>query len=232
VKEIVILTPAQVIVRKGELWLPTSVRFRDDTQLRAVLTRFAETGVGLNDGPPPAGGLDVRLANGFRMIAVVPPDVMNVPPMVLLARGEPAISATPLVANTGPGSSVQIGAKPSGAVPVVGPRSVARPGTMPGRPVGSDSEVLTRPSGSIPTVPGSSSGSPSDPIARIRHKVTQRIITQLAAAGVHDLSKIPVPELRKIVAAFVHEQCEWDRFPLDAAAEERLALEILAGMNR
>jgi hypothetical protein len=73
---------------------------------------------------------------------------------------------------------------------------------------------------------------PPDLYAPVRQQVTGRIITQLAAAGVHDLNRIPMPELRKIVLAYVEEVCEAERLWSDAAFRDRLALEILAGMKR
>jgi hypothetical protein len=41
-----------------------------------------------------------------------------------------------------------------------------------------------------------------------------------------------MPELRRIVLAYVEEVCEAERLWSDAAFRDRLALEILAGMKR
>lgn len=222
VREVVVLGPGQVLAHKGEAWVPAGVRFRDDEQLRAVLNRFAESGEGLSGGPPMTGGADVRLPNGFRMMAILPPDATRVCPMVLFTRPAPAADAPP----SGGGSSV---------LTVSPRREVNAPlsGRIGPRPPGSDSEVMpTRAVGEIPRSSGLSSASLSDPIARLRQKVTERIISQLAAAGVYDLAVFPQPELRKIVAAYVHEMAEWDHVGLDAPAQERITAEILAGMRR
>jgi hypothetical protein len=73
---------------------------------------------------------------------------------------------------------------------------------------------------------------PPDPLARVRQRVTERIITKLAAAGMYDLNLIPLPELRRIVLAHVAEVCQVDRVAADDTVQERLTLEILSGMNR
>jgi hypothetical protein len=82
------------------------------------------------------------------------------------------------------------------------------------------------------TLPAPASGITSDPVARIRERVKERIIASLAAAGVYDLSRLPLGELRKVVQAYVAEINRSDRLGLDEALEERLTLEILGGMSR
>ena len=63
-------------------------------------------------------------------------------------------------------------------------------------------------------------------------RITGRIAGAMAAAGVYDLNRIALPDLRRIVQAHVTEFCEAEKLTFDDAAKERLALEILAGMNR
>lgn len=55
---------------------------------------------------------------------------------------------------------------------------------------------------------------------------------KFAAAGVYDINQFPIAELRKIVHANVVEFCTAERLGFDDKFHERLALEILAGMNR
>ena len=62
--------------------------------------------------------------------------------------------------------------------------------------------------------------------------MAERIVTKFAAAGVYDLNQIPAAELRRIVAAHVAEVCQQERIGTDDSTHDRLALEILAGMNR
>jgi hypothetical protein len=193
VQEVMVLAPGQVLARKADAWTPTSVRFRDAEHLRRALVRYAEAGEPV--APAAAGGFDVWLGNGFRGMAVLPPEVMGLPPTAAFVRGErPVPPSTP-------------------ELPAPAPQPAATTGTV-----------------RIP--PPAARPAPPDLYAPVRQQVTGRIITQLAAAGVHDLNRIPMPELRKIVLAYVEEVCEAERLWSDAAFRERLALEILAGMKR
>ncbi len=96
VKEILIVNATTVLGRKGDGWLPVGGRFRDDEQLRAVLARWAEVGEAyVPGGGPNSGGFDVRLANGFRAVATLPPAVLEVAPQVWLARAAAAPATAP-----------------------------------------------------------------------------------------------------------------------------------------
>jgi pilus assembly protein CpaF len=192
VQEVMVLAPGQVVVRKGDAWTPTSVRFRDAEHVRRMLARYAEVGEPV--APPAAGGFDVWLGNGFRAVAVLPPEVLELPPTAVFVRGAPP-SAPPPVSQPTP------------------------------RPVAEEAPTVRVP-------PPTEQAGPHDPYTPVRQQVTRRIVTRLAAAGVHDLTRIPLPELRKIVLAYVEEVCEAERLWSDAAFRERLALEILATMKR
>jgi hypothetical protein len=208
VREILILTPTQVICRRNDDWLPTSVRFRDAEQYRAVLTRYAEIGESCVPGSSATGGFDVRLGNGFHVLAIVPPSVMEQTPLALFVRGAAARPSSGSVIISAPQAA------PSGVMPVPsGRRSGIH--TAPPRET-TDSDTL-------PVI---------DPAARLRQRLTERIIRKFAAAGVYDLNQIPLPELRKIVLAQVQEFCHAERLGHDNARQEMLALEILAGMTR
>jgi|GEM_PF-2146374 pilus assembly protein CpaF len=277
VQEILLLSSGPVIARKGDAWIPTNIRLRDRSQFQALLSRFSEVGEPLIPDAQMSGGLDVRLPNGFRAIAVLPPDVLDIPPLALLVRhrvgeaaagssvkGQPASGVSP----SGPKSGVGLGVDP---VVTPGPKSGVGLGTAgspeprsgiwkePSLTPGPKSGVglgagpksgigpgLESPSsgprsGNVTstTVPGAASPSPSppsgvmaDPLAKIRQRVTERIIASLASAGVYDISLLPLADLRKVVLAYVAEVNAQDRLGLDESMEERLALEILAGMNR
>ncbi|MFO0849669.1 MAG: hypothetical protein U0871_14115 [Gemmataceae bacterium] len=229
VTEILVLAPAQVIVRKGDAWLPTSVRFRDGEQVKGVLARFAEVGEPLLPGSAPTGGVGVRLANGFRLIAVTPPEVMGQQPVVLLVRG-PA-PAAPTGGSTGIAWGAVLGRplptdagpRPEPApAPPAPPRVIGLVSTPP--PVGPGSARM--PAASLPPAPA------ADPLARFRQRLTERIITRFAAAGIYDLTEIPANELQRIVAAHVAEFCQQERMDADESLQQQLVLGILAGMNR
>ncbi len=251
VREILVLAPQQIIALKGENWSPTSQRFRDAEQWQSVLARWVEVGESLSLEPATAVLVDVRLANGFRVVSVVPPAILGVPPQALLVRG--AIITTPMpmaypssAAGTmsafptparspfgparplgGGGGSQALNFPPPRAVPTTaaGPASATN---IP-RPVPPDAPR----SSAFLTQPAPDSAPPAfDPHAKLRQRVAGRIVSKLAGAGVYDLNQIPLPELRRIIQANVEEISAHDRLGLDGAATERLALEILAGMNR
>lgn len=237
VKEILILAPTQIISRKAESWLPTSARFRDADQVRAVLQRYLEIGEALVAGPATQGGFDVKLPNQFRVMAMLPPSVMEQSPTAVLIRmsgaGSTAV-ATPLPgSSSGTVSMVPPAASPSGTLSNSA-RMAAPPssGTVkyspPAQPVAAAPTPVNIRATPVPPEPGSS----SDPLGKLKQRLTERIIMKFAAAGVYDINQFPIAELRKIVHANVVEFCTAERLGFDDKFHERLALEILAGMNR
>jgi len=207
-KEVMVLAATQVIARKKDAWMPTSVRFRDAVQFRGCMTRWAELGTPVATGTTPVSGFDVRLSNGFRAIGIVPPDILEQPPLVLFTRIEMPTggsSVVPLTAATRlPGS---------GPIPVPVRRTASQ--TTPTR-----------------IMPAPDLGDVPDQFARLRQRVSSWIVSRCAAAGVYDLGQIPAAELQKVIHAHLVEVCEADRLTLDANTTERLVLEILAGINR
>lgn len=270
VKEILVLAANVIIVRKNDNWMPSPVRFRDTAHMRAVLQKVLEQGDQLVATPTTGSGFDVKLGNGFRAVAILPPDIMEQQPVSLFVRGagsgsglNPAITTPPPVAARPPAASGLIAtpAPRSGvhSPAVTGPRSSASSATAPpGSGVGLPTGRSQSPSGSagggfagqgsgiiataqqrVPAAGGSGPLTGSNSAAnnpeihlRIRQKVTERIIMKLAAAGVYDLNVIPLPELRKIAMAYVKEYIDFEKITLDDPTIERLANEILAGMNR
>ncbi|MGL6096371.1 MAG: hypothetical protein ACRC7O_11320 [Fimbriiglobus sp.] len=239
VREILVLGVGQVLTRKGEAWLPVNARFRDTSQLRAALSWLSELGETVVPNTHPAGGLDVKLPNGFRLIAVIPPEVLNQPPLALFVRGGVTAVAAPSSGifagiTTSPTGSGSAATTPKPVSPPPPPPPPATPSTT--RMSTGDSGVIGRPtptSGPPSGVRmGPLSGVNADPIGRVKQRVTERLISQLAAAGVYDLSKIAPAEMRKIILAYVAEQASIDRLGLDDVAQERLAIEILTGMTR
>jgi hypothetical protein len=210
VREILVAGPHAVIVRRdGGSWTPTSVRFRDEDHLRTAIDRLATHA-------DPVGGVttsvnlyDLKLPNGFRAVAVIPPPALGVSASVAFVRVEANPAALPL------------------------PQSPTVP-LMPGLPSGSASaataqQPLADPapvSGTRPT-----SGE-SDPLARHRNRLIERLITRLTNLGVYDLRRLEITELRRIVAAYVAEYVVKERILLSDADQARLQLEILAAMHR
>ncbi len=255
VKEFQVLGPGEVTVRKNDAWHPTPVKLRDTEQLRQVLARYAEA------SEPLAGGVDARLANGFRVVAVLPPEGYEVAPVAWFIRGPLPPAApppgsgvvaaprsgllnarqtprasdpdlTPMPASTGSevlptALNVRPQAQPSGRMPQ--PPSPSPP--MTGPPSGRMNAVSSGPpSGRMPRPPATESQ--QDPYARDRQRITERMIAKLASAGIFDLAAVPPAELSRFVLSAVADFSDSERLGFPAPLQERLALEILAGMNR
>jgi len=215
-QEILALAWNQVIARTGEQWLPTSARFRDADQYRDFVLRLAEVGKAVGSGAEPGGAFDVTLPNGFRAVAILPPGVMGQPPLLLLARGD-----VPPV----PPPSTR-----SGLTTTPAPRAVP---VQPPPPI-TDSVFQL-----IPANPITDSGTRSSPAkdgsdlyARLRSRVTERLIARCAAAGVYDMTQIATAELRRILTVHVAEVATAERLRLDESDQEKIALQILVAMNR
>lgn len=93
VREILILGPQTVLCRKKELpeeqaWLPTNVRFRDREHLQHILDKARSQAEPLTAWRPPTAACDVQMENGFRLIAITPPPLLNLPSYVVFVRGE------------------------------------------------------------------------------------------------------------------------------------------------
>lgn len=189
VSEFLILSPQQVIRRDGANWLPTSVQFRDNDHLRTTLKQLLRSAEPIGDVPTTSdGGADAVLANGFRLITILPPRVLEISALAVFRRPTtPGIDATP--------PPTRITTLGSGIAATAVPR-------------------------------------PLEHHERLRVRITERFIERLAANGVFDISALPVGELRRIIASYVAEFNGLEHLNLDNAAQDRLTLEILAGMNR
>jgi hypothetical protein len=109
VKEVLVLGPTVVVVRRDAGWTPTNVKFRDAEHVMEVLERAGMLGEVVSPGLP-TSATDLRLPNGFRMVAVVPPDALNRPATVIFVRehagSQPQIELPPVaVASPVPGAS-------------------------------------------------------------------------------------------------------------------------------
>jgi hypothetical protein len=200
-KEIMILGPHAVVVRREQGWTPTNVKFRDEEQIRLILGRVATQGEAVAAGLPPSV-IDAKLANGFRAVAVLPPEVLGTPATAVFVRPPDApAAATPESGGTGMHPALSMG---TGRVAPPNPRSGSVEVPAPGEQT----------------------------LSRYRAKVTERIIVKLASLGVYDLSEVEIGELRRLVAAVVQEFCAAEKIYLSDTDQGRLTLEILTGMNR
>jgi hypothetical protein len=259
VKEILVLSAATILGRKADDWMPLSGRFRDDDQLRTVLARWADAGEAYVAGAGSSGGFDVRLANGFRAVATLPPAVLEVPPQVWLSRAAPTPPTVPLVpGNASLGSGISVSPisgvhravaatpMPRGSGPM--PHQSGRPNlnTVPAAD-NPDSGVISLDSlTAVPTYssgaqgshggrgPGSTITSGSmitDPLAKLRQRITGVIIGKFAAAGMYDLNALPVLELARIILAQVTEIVAVEKLGYDDSTARHLTGEILASIK-
>ena len=254
VQEILILGPNSVIVRKDDNWTPASVFFRDDVHVRTVILRTVDQGEPFHPGQPFKSGFDVKLPNGFRAIGILPPEVMGVLPTVAFVRWaklQSNVIAVPGPRVVPPGSPLQSPMANSGILSTPAPRgsgNISTPapravystsrsgaGLLGGSPVitesGVKSGVVTTPAPrTVPEGPNSGIFG-NDPYSKIRGKITQRLITKIASAGIYDLAQIPKGELKRLVTAMVDEANVNDKLNLDSTESARLILEIIAGMQ-
>jgi len=223
VLEFMILAFNQIVVRKAENWLPSSVRFRDELaweSYRKRLVATAEHYVGVSQL---TAGFDLRLSNGFRAVGVLPPPGLNLPGLVVLSRGaaatssEPTANAIPITAATVSSdseSSIMSNAELMRALPNGANGSSVRLGV---------SDVIRQAGSSRPTT--------ANPTDALKQKVAERIIRKCAAAGVFDLKVIPRGELQKVIFASVEELAAADNLALPDQTKNILTLEILSGMR-
>lgn len=214
----------QVISRKTDSWLPTSVQFRDAELYRQILIGFADHDPLRTSAMP--SGYDATLPNGFRVVGILPPAILEQPPLAVFTRG----NVPTVVAKTASGTIAMPNAK-SGTI------SAPSSGSFPAPP-----PVQQSTSGSInfnaTTRPGSGGSSSSlsarmpDPFERLKQRVIERLVTRLAAAGVNDLSQLPKQDLQKVIGMYVQEFSSIENLNLDDSIQGRLTLEILTAMNR
>jgi hypothetical protein len=221
VREVLVAGPHAVLVRRDTAgWLPTSVRFRDDAHLRSALDRLATHADPVGGVTASVNLFDLKLPNGFRAVAVIPPDALGQPPSVAFVRMEanpPPLAAEPVGSLSGRQLNSATTRSPSGSVAPAPPRSDS----------GSHGTPLPRPS-PLELTPAAQ----YDPLTRYRKPITEWLITKLANRGVYDAQRINLPELQKVIAAYIAEYCAKERIYLSDADQGRLMLEILTTIQR
>ena len=199
VREIMVTGPGAVIARRDQgQWLPTSVKFRDEDHVRSVLDRIATHADAVGPVMASMTVFDMKLPNGFRAIAVIPPAALGQPASAAFLREPPV-----------PG--------PSGAAPSA-PRS-------PGVALHTTPALRTGPTDS--PAPGE-----RDPLARYRARILERILTKFARMGLHDVSRLDVNDLQKVISAYVSEFGTTDKIYLSESDQDRLTLEILTSLRK
>ena len=212
VKEILVLGPQAIVVRREAGWVPTNVKFLDPDHLQETLDKVVMHGEVVSPGLP-ASALDTKLPNGFRVVAVIPPPILDQSATILFTRTDdaPKTAALPTMIPT------------VAALPPPPPAS----GVLPKS--GASARILTpapRHSPLDSPAPGES------PLTRHRVRITERLIKKMASLGVYDLQRVEITELRKVVTAYIREYCDAEKVLLSDSEQGRLMLEILSAMHR
>jgi hypothetical protein len=218
VREVMVVGPHAVLVRRDTAgWLPTSVRFRDESHLRAALDRLATHADPVGGVTASVNLFDLKLPNGFRAVAVIPPEAVGTTASVAFVRTEanpPPLAAEPIDRLSGRLLNSSATRPLSGSVPVpaaqpcvTGPTPIPRPSPLERTSAG-------------------------DPLTRYRKPVTDWLIAKLASRGVYNAQRVEIAELRKMILAYIAEYCEKERIYLSEADQGRLTLEILTTVQR
>jgi pilus assembly protein CpaF len=249
VREVMVAGPHAVLARRDTAgWLPTNVKFRDEAHLRSALDRLATHADPVGGVTASVSLFDLKLPNGFRAVAVIPPEALGRSAAVAFVR-EAAPAATP-AETAEPPAGRPLSAPATGAAPA-GTRPASPSGSVPALPKHPTPTAVTpssRPAGRPvppplpPPLPAAAPAAPDpleltqvaarDPLTRYRKPVMERLITKMAKHGVYDVQQVAITELRKIVAASITEYCDKEKIYLSDADQGRLMLEILTAMHR
>ena len=252
VREVMVTGPGAVIARRDQgQWLPTSVKFRDEAHVRATLDRIATHADPIGPVMASMSVFDMKLPNGFRAMAIIPPEALSQPATATFLREAviPAVGPVvppkkdPAASNVAPPS-----APPSNngtartASPPPSNHGTLRtvPGSVHASPRSPGSGLITTPpprSGASESGVGlspspSSSGAAHDPLSRHRARITERLLAKFASLKVYDVTRFDPNELRKVIAAYVSEYAETEKVYLSDTDQGRLTLEILTSLRR
>lgn len=223
VREIMVTGPATVITRRDQgQWLPTSVKFRDERHVRAVLDKIATHADAVGPVMASVGVFDMKLPNGFRAVAVIPPEALGQPASACFVRESvnPFLKEAPkdAAATAPPTGSTSTGARPV-------------PGSVLASPRAPGSALITTPP---PRVGPTDSPAPGerDPLSRYRARILERLLTKFASIGLYDVQKIDLNELRKVIGAYVAEYAATEKIYLSDTDQGRLTLEILTSLRK
>jgi pilus assembly protein CpaF len=213
VREIMVAGPGAVIVRREEgHWLPTSVKFRDEGHVRATLDKMAAHAEPVGPVTASVAMFDLRLPNGFRALAVIPPEALGQPATAAFVREiarEPEPGIHPALLASASASAGTMRPTPSAIT------ADARPGAT----------SLSR-SGAV-EVPAE-----RDPVARYRQRILERLLKKMASLGVYDVQRVEAAELRRVIAAYTDEFCQTENIYLSETDRGRVVLEILTSLGR
>jgi hypothetical protein len=230
VREFMVTGPGAVICRRDQgQWLPTSVKFRDEEHVRATLERIATHADPVGQVLATLVVFDMKLPNGFRALAVIPPEALGQPATAAFVRERsiPVPTAAPKEAAAA-AAAPATGSTSHGTIRTV-------PGTATASPRAPGSALISTPAPrtgpvepSAPVIPGAA----ADPLGRHRARITEKLLAKFASLKVYDLTRFDQNELRKVIGAYVSEYAENEKVYLSDTDQGRLTLEILTSLRR
>src|SRR5579883_1556424 len=225
VREIMVTGPGTVIARREQgQWLPTSVKFRDETHVRSTLDRIAYHADTVGQVMTSVATFDMKLPNGFRVLAVIPPEALGQPATVAFVRETPIPAAAPKDASSAfPGQPAN-GSTSNGTLKTI-------PGSATASPRAPGSGLVATPP---PRISPAEQITPSahDPLARHRTRLLERLLTKFASLGLYDVRRLDVHELQRIISAYITEYVEAEKIYLNDTDQGRLTLEILTSLRK
>jgi len=205
VSEVLVLNDQTVLChregRGDQGWLPTNVKFRDAEHLCQIVAKASLHAEPIGGDKLPTAAVDGRLSTGFRVIAVIPPSILNLPPYVLFQRGEPVTGTF--------SQSSSIGLSSASRTPLAQPAAPAATPVPKTPPVDPAIEML----------------------GRLKTRITEHISSRLALLGVSNTSRVGVGELQKAITAYVREFCSAEKVKLSEANETKMIQEILSSLR-
>jgi hypothetical protein len=226
VREIMVTGPGVVIARRDQgHWLPTSVKFRDEAHVRAVLDKVATHADPVGPVMASVSVFDMRLPNGFRVLVVIPPEALGQSATGVFLR-EPPSPAQPAPKD---GSASLPGLPATGSTSNGTLRTVSGVASAHTSPrVPGSGLVSTPPPRPDPTDSSITHG----PLARHRTRILECLLAKFASLKVYDLHRLEAHELEKIIAAYVSEYAEAENIYLSDSDQGRLTLEVLTSLRR
>ncbi len=231
VREVMVTGPGVVLSRRDQgQWLPTSVKFRDEAHVRAVLDKIAAHADAVGQVLASMVVFDMKLPNGFRAIAVIPPEGLAHPATAAFVR-ERTVPAAPGVPTAATASGERPGLPavpaPSGSTSA----ATQKPGSVVASPRAPGSALITTPA---PRTGPTDSPAPGerDLLAKYRNRILERLLTKFASIGLYDVSRLDVNELRKVISAYITEYVNTEKIYLSDTDQGRLTLEILTSLRK
>jgi hypothetical protein len=246
VREVLVVGATTVLARRDIAgWVSSTARFKNEEHLREALDRLATHADAIGAVTASVNQFDLKLPNGFRAVAVIPPEVVGRSPYVSFVRMEvspPAIAAeAPTTASGRVLHAATVRSPISAPTPPaqrpLSDMSAAPPARPTAPPAGAGATPIARPVKvsrlTPPARPSPLEFTPSrDKLTVYRKLITERLFTKLAQHGIYDAARVETAKLRGITSSFIAEYSEQERLSLSEDDQARLLQEILKTLGR